>query len=332
MKKLLILLLSALSLTVFAQQKKVAVYVTGQQSGITKVLGDQLVVAFAKSGKYEAIERTNSFLAELSKEQNYQRSGAVHDNDIARLGIQFGVNYVCVADMSDVFGEKYISARLIDVETAVVLNAHHVSGKMSSMNECLNMASEIADYLSRGTFEEQQKAHDEEIRKEQLEQERLQVQREAELQRRELIEQQSRLGVKVKYLRMGYVDLGLPSATLWKSQNEGGDDAYYTYQEAKKQFKDNLPNYSQLLELINLCSWTWTGSGYKVVGPNGNYIELPANGEYHKGEPYRKMDIGWYWSSSSDGFNYASALSFDCVEINVGGYGKWVGGSVRLVK
>ena len=170
MKKLLILLLSALSLTVFAQQKKVAVYVTGQQSGITKVLGDQLVVAFAKSGKYEAIERTNSFLAELSKEQNYQRSGAVHDNDIARLGIQFGVNYVCVADMSDVFGEKYISARLIDVETAVVLNAHHVSGKMSSMNECLNMASEIADYLSRGTFEEQQKAHDEEeMRKEQLE-------------------------------------------------------------------------------------------------------------------------------------------------------------------
>ena len=70
MKKLLIILLSALSLTAVAQQKKVAVYVTGQQTGINKVLGDQLVAAFAKSGTYIAIERTSSFLAELGKEQN----------------------------------------------------------------------------------------------------------------------------------------------------------------------------------------------------------------------------------------------------------------------
>ncbi len=88
MKKLLILLLSALSLTAVAQQKKVAVYVTGQQTGINKVLGDQLVAAFAKSGKYIAIERTASFLAELGKEQNYQRTGAVDDNELSRLGKQ----------------------------------------------------------------------------------------------------------------------------------------------------------------------------------------------------------------------------------------------------
>lgn len=68
MKKLLIILLSALSLTVMAQQKKVAVYVTGEQNTISKVLGDELVKAFAKSGKYAAIERTKYFLAELEKE------------------------------------------------------------------------------------------------------------------------------------------------------------------------------------------------------------------------------------------------------------------------
>ena len=106
MKKLLIILLSTLSLTSVAQQKKVAVYVTGQQTGINKVLGDQLVAAFAKSGKYIAIERTASFLAELGKEQNYQRTGAVDDNELSRLGKQFGVQLVCVADVSDVFGEK----------------------------------------------------------------------------------------------------------------------------------------------------------------------------------------------------------------------------------
>ena len=157
MKKLFIIVLSALSLTAFAQQKKVAVYVTGQETGINKVLGDQLVAAFAKSGKYTAIERTASFLAELGKEQNYQRTGAVSDNEIARLGNQFGVQYVCVAEISEVFGEKYISARLIDVETAEIINTHNVSGEMTNMNACLRMAGEIADYLSKGSFAEQKK-------------------------------------------------------------------------------------------------------------------------------------------------------------------------------
>ena len=90
MKKLFIILLSVLSLTAFAQQK-VAVYVTGQESGIKKVLGDQLVAAFAKSGKYMAIERTASFLAEMKREQNYQATGVVDDNELSRLGKQFGV-------------------------------------------------------------------------------------------------------------------------------------------------------------------------------------------------------------------------------------------------
>ena len=77
MKKYFTLLLIAVfSLTTMAQQKKVAVYVAGEQSGISKVLGDQLVAAFAKSGKYIAVERTSSFLAELGREQGYQRTGA----------------------------------------------------------------------------------------------------------------------------------------------------------------------------------------------------------------------------------------------------------------
>ena len=154
MRKLLFILLSALSLTAFAQQKKVAVYVTGQQTGINKVLGDQLVSAFAKSGKYIAIERTASFLAELGKEQNYQRTGAVGDNEIARLGEQFGVQLVCVADVSDVFGEKYVSARLIDVESAEVVNSSNASSPMSSMSDLLGVTDKITQELTSKTNQE----------------------------------------------------------------------------------------------------------------------------------------------------------------------------------
>lgn len=308
MRKLLILLLSAISLTAVAQQKKVAVYVTGEQSGITKVLGDQLVVAFVKSGKYDAIERTNSFLAELSKEQSYQHSGAVSDNDIARLGVQFGVKYVCVADMSDVFGEKYISARLIDVETAVILNAHNVSGKMSSMDDCLTMASEIATKLSGKTIAEQRKEEEE-------------------------LATQAHQARVAQAMAQGYIDLGLPSGTLWKNRNEGGNYARYTYDEAVSKFGNKLPTKEQLEELEKDCEWSWTGNGYKLTGPNGNSIFLPAAGRRLcvDDEVIDVGSVGVYWSSTSFDSYCAWRLFFDSKVVNRWGL-RDEGVSVRLVQ
>lgn len=154
LKSFLIILLSCLTMTGFAQQKKVAVYVTGQQTGVNKVLGDKLVEAFAKSGKYIAIERTASFLAELGKEQNYQRTGAVDDNELSRLGKQFGVQLVCVADISEVFGQKYVSARLIDVESAEVVNSSNTNSNLDSMNELLTVSQKIATELTAQTVQE----------------------------------------------------------------------------------------------------------------------------------------------------------------------------------
>ena len=153
-KTIISICLCLFSTTAFAQQKKVAVYVTGKETGINKVLGDKLVAAFAKSGKYIAIERTASFLAELSKEQNYQRTGAVDDNELSRLGKQFGVQLVCVTDISDVFGEKYVSARLIDVESAEVVNTSNTNSKLDNMVELLKVADNIAKELTAKTVQE----------------------------------------------------------------------------------------------------------------------------------------------------------------------------------
>ena len=186
MKKVLIILLSLLSLTTFAQQKKVAVYVTGQESGINKVLGDQLVAGFAQSGKYIAIERTASFLAELGKEQNYQRTGAVDDNELSRLGKQFGVQLVCVADISDVFGQKYISARLIDVESAEVVNTSNTSSQLDSMDELLNVTNKLTKELTSKTVQEKaaeaaaQLQREEEQKRKKMEQDSIATVREKE--------------------------------------------------------------------------------------------------------------------------------------------------------
>ena len=137
------------------ESRKVAVYVTGDgETGIKKILGDQLVSAFTGSGRYIAVERTNSFLAELRKEQMYQQTGAVDDRELSRLGIQFGVQFVCVAELNEAFGKKYVSCRLIDTESAEVVNTANETSELKDMEELLRVSQSLAKVLTGKTGKE----------------------------------------------------------------------------------------------------------------------------------------------------------------------------------
>jgi hypothetical protein len=146
MKKILLPFLLFCALNVAAQKQNVAVYVTGSQSSISKILGDQFVKAIAKSGNYTAIERTASFLAGINREFAYQQ-GPVDDNQISKLGKQFGAQLVCVIDITDAFEEKYISARLINVETAIIIKSSSAYSKLDNMNEVIKISENIAEEL-----------------------------------------------------------------------------------------------------------------------------------------------------------------------------------------
>ncbi len=63
--------------------------------------------------------------------------------------------------------------------------------------------------------------------------------------------------------------------------------------------KWRMPTIDEWQELHSECTWTLTGFGYKVKGPNGNFIFLPAAG-------------GYYWSSSlyTDNPRYAQCAFF----------------------
>ena len=131
-----------------------------------------------------------------------------------------------------------------------------------------------------------------------------------------------------------WIDLGLPSGTKWKSANEKG--GFYTYNDAVSKFGGNLPTREQWEELRGLCTWTWTGRGYKVTGDNGNSIVLPAAGfRYSDGRVEKVGAYGFFWSSTSYG-GYGSgigwALLFDSSDVGMNDYGYSYGLSVRLVK
>lgn len=132
-------------------------------------------------------------------------------------------------------------------------------------------------------------------------------------------------------VRPGYVDLGLTSGTFWKETSE---DGYYEYDEAVSRFGKQLPTKKQLEELKEECEWTWTGYGYKVVGPNGNSINFFAAGEMYGYTNRSRGTSGYYWSCTYDVGNssyYAYLLYFDSDDISVFKAAQDTRGSVYLI-
>ena len=135
-----------------------------------------------------------------------------------------------------------------------------------------------------------------------------------------------------------YVDLGLSSGTKWKTVNEknaaDAEYAFFTYDEAIATFGDKMPSREQWMELVNECSWSWTGMGYKVVGSNGKSIVLPASG-YRDcgGSVFDVGSYGFYWSSTPNGSENAWNLDFNSYGVYVNrNFSRCNGQSVRLVQ
>lgn len=97
-----------------------------------------------------------------------------------------------------------------------------------------------------------------------------------------------------------------------------------------------LPTEAEFEELINRCAWnrtTYNGvDGYKVTGPNGNSIFLPAAGWFDSS--LRGLGtLGLYWSATPDESdpNYACILEFEIGYQDTGFYDRSSGYSVRPV-
>ena len=111
------------------------------------------------------------------------------------------------------------------------------------------------------------------------------------------------------------------------------------YDAARANWGGNwrMPTKTEMQELKDRCTWTWTTqngvNGYKVKGPNGNSIFLPAAGCRHDGWFINVGSRGFYWSSTprESGSNSAYYLYFDSSHHRVNDYYRYYGLSVRPV-
>ena len=114
----------------------------------------------------------------------------------------------------------------------------------------------------------------------------------------------------------GYVDLGL--SVRWAACNVGADSPEeYDAARAIWGAPWQLQTKAQVVELLETCEWKWTEMngcrGYKVTGPNGNSIFLPAAGWIQGSSLLEEGSCGSYWAGERPdrNFQYGECLSVD---------------------
>ena len=189
-----------------------------------------------------------------------------------------------------------------------------------------------------------------------------------------------------------YVDLGLPSGTLWATCNVGasspedygdyfawGETApkeiynYINYKwcngsyntltkynnnssygtvdnKTKLDLEDDaayvnwgpswqIPSWGQMQELCENCTWQWSSinglNGYRVTGPNGRTLFLPAAGDRNGSSFDNSGSYGRYWSHTLDTRYSPIAYDLYFYTDNVSwnnSYSRCLGYSVRAVR
>ena len=121
--------------------------------------------------------------------------------------------------------------------------------------------------------------------------------------------------------------------------NIGSNISGTRYDVARAQWGGSwrMPTKAEFQELKDRCTWTWTTynnvNGYKVTGPNGNSIFLPAAGLRNGTELSNRGSSGYYWSGSlNEGYqSNAFSLYFDSSDRFVGSSYRESGRTVRPV-
>lgn len=99
----------------------------------------------------------------------------------------------------------------------------------------------------------------------------------------------------------------------------------------------HMPSKAQQDELRVKCTWTWTSmgghDGYKVVGPNGSSLFLPAAGYRYDSSSVLVGTVGYYWSRTLCAGTgcFAYVLYFNSGDVDWSINDRYYGWSVRPV-
>jgi uncharacterized protein (TIGR02145 family) len=103
------------SATTATKKPAIAVYVFGAEDpALNKAMATRLIIALNNSGRYQAADNYRELFDQAVAAQK-GGAAAVNFKQFRNLGEQAGVEYVCVAEITTVFGEKQVSGHILRV-------------------------------------------------------------------------------------------------------------------------------------------------------------------------------------------------------------------------
>ncbi|MBO7323725.1 MAG: hypothetical protein J6U51_09115 [Bacteroidales bacterium] len=127
------------------------------------------------------------------------------------------------------------------------------------------------------------------------------------------------------------------SRTFGLSESDISGNPIYDVARVEWGASWRLPTNAEFEELITSCEWEWIvqggKGGYKVSGPNGKTLFLPAGGYRYDKYMYDKGCSGYYWSSVAEDSDVYSAyyLFLDSTCHYVDFYYRYAGKNIRPV-
>lgn len=108
-----------------------------------------------------------------------------------------------------------------------------------------------------------------------------------------------------------FVDLGLPSGTMWSTDYEKIDDDHYLFVPYADTKMFNIPNIEQWEELVNVCKWEYDKNGgfheAYCIGPNGKVLKFYLTGLVHV-EYVLEEGKAFFWVSDENEGDEKSAV------------------------
>ncbi len=152
MKKLNIILIFMLFITIATAQSKVAVFDPADDSntGYAEIVREILSTGLTNSKNFKPVER--AMIQQVLQENKYQATGLVDENKISELGKQMGADFVCVSILKKMGDNYFITAKLVNVTTGSVELQQYVKTDDGD-NDLFEKVEELSEKMFEGGVE-----------------------------------------------------------------------------------------------------------------------------------------------------------------------------------
>lgn len=121
---MLLCILGGIGMQAQAKKYTMSVIVTGNVTDAARdIVSSAFMQRLSGNSDYVVFERNKAFLDALTKEQEYQVNGTVPESEIRSLGSRMGVDYVAVVQVEFVMENVFMTARIINIETAQIIKS-----------------------------------------------------------------------------------------------------------------------------------------------------------------------------------------------------------------